>query len=102
MARRLRLDEQPLLGILVGRLAGGVGDEVAAGPLRAGRHVGVEEVGLPLPRLTPPRPARRRDPTTGVGNIHRSDESVFDGETVTDVLVAENGPVQVAHDLRHE
>ena len=34
-------------------------------------------------------------------NFHRLDQPTFNGETVADVLIAKNGPGQVAHDLMH-
>lgn len=34
-------------------------------------------------------------------NFHRSDQPVFDGETMSDVLIAKNCAGQVAHDLMH-
>jgi hypothetical protein len=40
---------------------------------------------------------RRRERT----DFHGLDQAVFDGETVANVFITKNGPVQVAHDLMH-
>ena len=40
---------------------------------------------------------RRRERT----DFHVLDQAVLDGETVDNVFITQNGPVQVAHDLMH-